>query len=165
MIVLHAAFEDSLLLWAESPTRQKGRLTAAIDAGAASLVSTAIELGLPLSKRHTREVVAWLPSSESGPIASAPLLAGEAPTADSGPLIPWIVMAASLEVGQSIPLLAACAGKRLLRPDCWPARTLLIGRPPSILRGIGDPGTVPARPEQRRGRISGALATGNLRRR
>src|SRR6476646_4551935 len=114
MIVLHAAFEDSLLLWAESSTRPKGRLTAALDAGAASLVSTAIELGLPLSKRHTREVVAWLPSSESGPIASAPLLADEAVTADSGPLTPWIVTAAPLDVSRSIPMLAGCAGTRLV---------------------------------------------------
>ncbi len=116
MIVLHAAFEDSLLIWAESSKRRKGSLVASFDAGAASLVETVVELGVQVSKRHAHEAVAWLPSTESGPMASAALLDDDTVPADSGPIAPWIVTAIPLDLSRAVHLLAACAGKRLLRP-------------------------------------------------
>jgi hypothetical protein len=115
MIVLHAAFEDSLI-WAESSKRRKGPLVASFDAGAASLVETVVELGLQVSKRHAHEAVSWLPSTEGGAIASAALLDDDTVPADSGPIAPWIVTAIPLDTSRSVHLLAACAGKRLLRP-------------------------------------------------
>src|SRR2546426_8594288 len=116
MIVLHAAFEDSLLVWAESSKQRKGPLLASFEAGPACLVETAVELGVQVSKRHPREVVAWLPSSEAGPIASAALLDDETLPAASGLIAPWIVTAIPLDTSRSVHFLAACAGKRLLRP-------------------------------------------------
>src|SRR5260370_10907228 len=129
MIVIHAAFEDSLLIWAESSKRRKGALVASFDAGAASLVETIVELGVQVSKRHAHEVVAWLPSTENGPMASAALLDDDTVPTDSGPIAPWIVTAIPLDLGRGVHLLAARAGKPLPRPGLvsgaelpyWPA--------------------------------------------
>ena len=122
MIVLHAAFcEDSLLLWAESSLdeRPKTRVrrndapAAPFDAGPSALLAAAAEVGIPLAstKRPTQEVIAWLPSHPKGPISST-TLSDDLPAA----LAPWVVTALALDLQQAIPLLAACAGKKVLRP-------------------------------------------------
>jgi SNF2 family DNA or RNA helicase len=116
MIVLHAAFENSLLVWAESTKQPKGPLIAGFDAGAATVASTLVELGVQAAKKHACEVVAWLPSTERGPIPSAAGLDDESSPAEAGCVAPWIVHALPLDAGRSIPLLAACSGKSLLRP-------------------------------------------------
>src|SRR5258708_39347833 len=106
MIVFHAAFcTDSLLLWAESPDRN-------------NLVTTVSELGVPApnKKRATVNAVAWLPSTAKGPVASAALLNDDTSAIEKTHLAPCRVTALPLDLGRAIPLLAACAGKPLLRP-------------------------------------------------
>ena len=124
MIVLHAGFfRGSLLLWAESSDedrkavsrkRGQGLLRAAFDAGAASLLAVSAELSIPQPKRQraTCDVAVWLPSSASGPIGST----GDTPPESDIHLAPWTVTALALDAGQSLTLLARCAGARLIRP-------------------------------------------------
>src|SRR5258708_38683459 len=112
MIVIHAAFEDSLLIWAESSKRRKGALVASFDAGAASLVETVVELGVQVSKRHAHEAVAWLPSTESGTMASAALRDEDPLPAGAGRSAPWFVTAVPLDLSRAVHVLTAVAGLR-----------------------------------------------------
>src|SRR5688572_1465197 len=123
MIVLHAGYCDSLLLWAETSEsapaagkRRKDRLTADFACEAANLLKIAAELGVSSTKRETRAAVVWLPSNEELPVPSTALLGGDAAMTRDPFLAPWIVPALPLDGTRSIPLLAACAGKPLLRP-------------------------------------------------
>ena len=61
---------------------------------------------------RTCDVAVWLPSSANGPIAST----GDSPPAGDIHLAPWTVTALALDAGQSLTLLARCAGARLIRP-------------------------------------------------
>ena len=123
MIVLHAGFCDSLLLWAETSKsapeagkRRKDRLAAGFACEAANLVEVAVELGVTTNKRETRAAVAWLPSNQEGPVRSTALLGGDAALAGDAYLAPWIVAALPLDGSRSVSLLAACTDKPLLRP-------------------------------------------------
>src|SRR5436853_263206 len=133
MIILHAAFlGDKFHLWGESPAsgpepsgRRKNRVSAEsdtplspYDSGRSAIVSRLAEAGVDISaggkKQTTLSIL--LPSTDSGPLASSPLIAPAPDAAQEAALKEWKVNSISLKPVDAIDLLSRCAGKEMLAP-------------------------------------------------
>ena len=93
------------------------------EAGKAALVEAVGELGLTLKfgKRIAKSALAWLPTLAGKPVPSTPLLV-DGPL-EEGPyaIAPHTVTVLPLSARHAIDFVAACVGKRMVRPG------LLIG--------------------------------------
>ena len=139
MIILHAGvYEKEFFLWGEKPgeteplpprqRKQKNKkgVRAArshppffpYDAGGQDLAAALVEAGIDLTflQKSAREMMAWLPTVESKPIASSPLIAEPSAGSTAATLAPWAVTAIHLTSEQAISLLCACVGKPTLAP-------------------------------------------------
>ena len=140
MIILHAGvYEKEFFLWGEKPgeteplpPRQRGQknkkgvqsarahpLILPYDAGVRDLAAALVEAGIDFTipQKSTGKMMAWLPTVESKPIASSPLIA-EPPvgSTDASTLAPWAVTAIHLTSERAVSLLCACVGKPTLAP-------------------------------------------------
>jgi len=108
MLVLHAAFlDDSLAVWLEP------------ESGKAALVEAVGEAGLILKfgKRIARAATAWIPAHDGQPAPSSPLLLDDAvPLNVAYEITPHPVTVLPLSARHAIEFIAACAGKRMVRP-------------------------------------------------
>lgn len=131
MIILHGAlFEGRLVLWGEASKEPSGRRPKSVrakghaaeahpfDAGA-SAMSDALSEALPEFSAHPGEFegrVVWLPSTDSGPVASSPLIAEPPGSGARVRIVPWDVAALGLDADRAIALLAASGGRTTLAP-------------------------------------------------
>ena len=139
MIILHAGvYEKEFFLWGEKPRetevlplrqrRQKNKkgvrgarshpVFFPYDAGGQDLATALVDAGIKLTfpQKSAREMTAWLPTVESKPIASSPLIAEPSAGPTAATLAPWAVTAIPLISEQAISLLCACVGKPTLAP-------------------------------------------------
>jgi len=139
MIILHAGrFGKQFFLWGESPVEKeipvvrrgrKPKSQAAkpypYDSGVENL-SSALELLLgSANRKKTEKINFWIPTIGGNPVPSSPLVA-EIPDSKAEPaLAPWTVHAYPLETEETIVLLCACMGKRVLAPGIISGNDLL----------------------------------------
>ncbi len=130
MIVLHAAFHDGrLVIWAETdasssaapPTNERPQRARAQEHPFAAKGAEVVRILAEAIPRATgpRDVgdwMAWLPSTDSGPAPSSPLVV--APPSDKARLriAPWKVPGVALDVRWGVELLCACGGRATLSP-------------------------------------------------
>ena len=135
MIIYHAAFcEEEFILWGETTEDQavpvslrSGRRTSTFDimplpysAGIpqieAGLGGTLSVSNAPPSRRARAPVrYAWLPTAETGPLPSSPLIE-ETAAAGEVVLAPWAIRVRVLQEREIVDLLAACGGRQVLAP-------------------------------------------------
>jgi SNF2 family DNA or RNA helicase len=142
MIIFHAGFSNNrLCLWGERPpsglpasprgqkrtnSRRKSRVIEQLpyDAGIDGLLSALNEVtsGLTMERNDTEVSAIWMPTLDSKPLASSPLIA-EPPSASARPeLAAWSITVIPLNTVESIDLLCACVGRETL------ANGVIIGR-------------------------------------
>jgi len=126
MIILHAsADKGALLLWGETASsasgvrrRQKTVPVSPTNAGAARVASALAEV-VPQVALHDSPIetrILWLPSVQTQPIPSSPLV-GPPPEGKTPPtLMPWNITALRLSAQQAVDLLSACVGRDTLGP-------------------------------------------------
>src|ERR687892_2572999 len=128
MIIVHAGvYDDQLLLWGETPResgvpspKQSGRKRQnkldtpqarlqplPYDAGIESLSAALKEAGFSFAsnKGRTESITAWLPTLDSQPIASSPLIAEPPQSRAKTVLAPWIVAGLRLSTEQAVEVL------------------------------------------------------------
>lgn len=133
MIILHAGLiGDELLLWGEQP------LEALTPHGKRQKLSSKAVRSAPfpygaseqemLSALHTSGVIvlttrprpqpmtAWLPTVDSMPVPSSPMIANQADASGKCALVPWTITACPLSPEEALDLLGACPGKLTLAP-------------------------------------------------
>jgi SNF2 family DNA or RNA helicase len=135
MIIYHAALcEEEFILWGETPedravpvSLRHGRRASAseampfpYDAGGKEIESCfagAFCAPKTSASRRARAPVryAWLPTAETGPLPSSPLIA-ETATAGDVILAPWAIAVRVLRDREIVDLLAACGGRQILAP-------------------------------------------------
>jgi SNF2 family DNA or RNA helicase len=134
MIIYHAALcGDEFVLWGETPEdraipitlRSRGRTAASkvlpfpYDPGARAIRTLVEELSpskISSSRRALESVrYVWLPTSETGPLPSSPLIA-EIPAGGEIVHAPWAVSVRILEDREIVELLTACFGKQIIAP-------------------------------------------------
>ncbi len=135
MIVYHASLcDEEFIFWGEAPedravpvSLRSGKRASAggampfpYDAGKKQLeAGLAPFLGAEKDSaaRRARAVMryAWLPTAETGPLPSSPLIA-EAAAAGEVVLAPWAIAGRVLQGREIVDLLAACGGRRILGP-------------------------------------------------
>ncbi len=130
MIILHAGrVGKRFFLWGESPVEKKietvrrGRKPKnqtvhpyPYDSSFENL-SSALELLLgSIDRKETEKINVWMPIIGGNPVPSSPLIA-EVPTSEAElTLAPWTVHACILKAEDTMVLLCACMGKRVLAP-------------------------------------------------
>lgn len=139
MIILHAGrIGKQFFLWGESPAEneiqgaRRGRkpknLTAKpypYDSSFENLFS-ALELllGSP-DRKEAEKINVWMPTIGGNPIPSSSLIAEIPDSKAELSLAPWTVNAYSLEAEETLVLLCACMGKRVLAPGIISGSDLL----------------------------------------
>ncbi len=131
MIILHAGMHGvELCLWAERPRQSKtasgkspGRKPKAprpecspYDAGFEALQAALVQSGILLSA-EAQKLFIWLPTLNSTPIASSPLISESPESLESSGealLRPWMVTVIPLSAAEAIDFLLACTGKTVL---------------------------------------------------
>ncbi|MBI3684588.1 MAG: DEAD/DEAH box helicase [Acidobacteria bacterium] len=107
MIILHAAFcRNSLLVRSEPEGGRKALLSAIAGLGAR----------FKYPARAVRKAVAWLPAREGRPVPSSALLDHEPVPDHECYLAPWVVTVLPLDPLQTMDLVSACLGKRMVAP-------------------------------------------------
>lgn len=155
MMVLHVGVDGGqLLLWGEAPAEpapplpgrrgrtERGRSRTAppylpYDAGAERLSAALVEAGVGFraGKGRTEAVIAWLPTVDSHPVASSPLIAEPPRSRAKTILAPWTVTALRLSVEQAVTALSACMGKQMLTPGVVVGKDLMYWT--TVLRFAG----------------------------
>ena len=139
MIILHAGrVGKQFFLWGESPAEKeipvvrrgrKPKNPAAkpylYDSGFENL-SSALELllGSP-DRKETEKINVWIPTIGGNPVPSSPLIAEIPASKAELSLAPWTVHAYPLEAEETLVLLCACMGKRVLAPGIISGNDLL----------------------------------------
>ena len=139
MIILHAGrIGKQFFLWGESPAEneiqgaRRGRkpknLTAKpypYDSSFENLFS-ALELllGSP-DRKEGKKINVWMPTIGGNPVPSSSLVAEIPDSKAELSLAPWTVNAYSLEAEETLVLLCACMGKRVLAPGIISGSDLL----------------------------------------
>ncbi|MBM2832542.1 MAG: Helicase, family [Dehalococcoidia bacterium] len=124
MIVFHAGFYNRRsFLWGEMPAGPEGFLSRRgvqkrlqYDAGTRELPAALKKAGLSFTadKRHTKSMIAWLPTMDNTAAASSPLIAGPHESRAKTIIAPWMVTALQLTSEQAVEILCACVGKKTL---------------------------------------------------
>jgi SNF2 family DNA or RNA helicase len=139
MIILHGAFvQSSFYLWGETPLESaaakltpKGRKPKdknlpprafPYDAGAAAVLHKLFEAGLEFADKDHNRLSLWVPTVESVPLASSPLIALLPEATPSASLQAWAVSSVRLQPGEAVELLCRCVDKELLAPG------LIVGK-------------------------------------
>jgi hypothetical protein len=139
MIILHAGrIGKQFFLWGESPAEKeipvvrrgrKPKNPAAkpypYDSGFENLFS-ALELllGSP-GRKETEKINVWIPTIGGNPVPSSSLVAEIPASKAELTLAPWTVNAYPLEAEETLVLLCACMGKRVLAPGIISGNDLL----------------------------------------
>jgi len=137
MIALHAAFfEGEFLLWGETPEepetsvvkkpRNKKNLRPiqanpepfCYDAGAEKLSSALKEIGFDFKviKKSIRSIAIWLPTVDSQPVPSSPLIGELRESVRRATLTPWKVTGLRLPLEKAVEFLCRCTAKQTLGP-------------------------------------------------
>jgi hypothetical protein len=139
MIILHASFlQRTFFVWGESPAdaaqtspTPKGRKPSGKsnpirplphDAGAAAVLDRLSDDGLEFAGHDKAKLLLWVPTVDSVPIASSPLIADPPQSNHSASLHSWSVSAMRLQPGDAVELLCRCIDKELLSPG------LIVGK-------------------------------------
>lgn len=131
MMVLHgSALEDALLLWGEVPPQpllahQRRRPSSVLHSvelpiGAQALmVASVLAEAVPdleASTLPSEQALAWLPSTQKGPLPSSPLIAEPPEAATPVALKPWRVEVLRFDAPATLLLLCQCTGQTTLLP-------------------------------------------------
>ena len=137
MIILHAAFlEGELLLWGETPEksetpalkkpRKKSNFRRAsanaeplcYDASAEKLFAVLNEIGFDfkVTKKSIQSMIVWLPTVDSQPVPSSPLIGEPPESIRKASLSPWKVSALRLPPERIVEFLCRCIDKQILVP-------------------------------------------------
>lgn len=148
MIVLHGTFiQSGFYLWGESPvesappsaTRKRRKpkekstppRSFPYDAGATAVLHKVFEAGLALADldEHHTSLFLWVPTVDSVPLPSSPLIASPPESTEGASLQVWAVNSLRLQPADAVELLCRCVDKELLAPGlivgkdltCWAA--------------------------------------------
>lgn len=139
MIILHAGrVGKQFFLWGESPAEKetpvvrRGRKPKnpvvkpyPYDSGFENLFS-ALELLLgSTGRKETEKINVWIPTIGGNPVPSSSLVAETPASKAEFSLAPWTVHAYPLEAEETLVLLCACMGKRVLAPGIISGNDLL----------------------------------------
>lgn len=128
MIVLHAGwYGNRLELWGEKapersitpPKIRRGAVPLSpYDAGFAELSTACLDTGVDFFKESpaSKTRFIWLPSTDSLPLPSSPLIAETPDDSESCKIAPWKITTCLLSPSNSLDLLCNCAGKVILAP-------------------------------------------------
>ena len=118
MLILHAAVQGNLVLWAEDSDSHNGppaRHAAGEHPHCARAQLLAEAVGLETGDSNFGSAIAWLPTLGNAPVPSSPL-AGAMPRSRAKPRItPWAVTTLRLRPEQSVRLLQACHQRPVLK--------------------------------------------------
>lgn len=153
MIVLHGAFiQNGFYLWGESPvelappsvTRKRRKpkekstppRSFPYDAGATAVLHKVFEAGLALADldEHHTSLFLSVPTVDSVPLASSPLIASPPESNEGASLQVWAVNYTRLQPADAVELLCRCVDKELLAPGlivgkdltCWADKRLRV---------------------------------------
>lgn len=153
MIILHAGFiGDELLLWGEQPlevnalpdTRRKrsskvARLVPFPYGTPEQALLSALHISgvvvLPTRPRSRLQTV-WLPTIESLPVPSSPMIANRPDSSEKFALASWTITTYPLSPDQALDFLGACLGKVTLAPGILVGRDLAFWT--TVLRFAGS---------------------------
>ena len=133
MIILHAGLlGDKFLLWGEqslkttaSPGKRQKRSTQMVRPAlfpygtpAQDLLSALHASGVLVlpTRPSSRPMQVWLPTVESMPVPSSPMIANQPDGSGNYALVPWMITTCSLLPEEALDLLGACLGKLTLTP-------------------------------------------------
>ena len=153
MIILHAGFiGEELLLWGEQPIEVnkppgKGRKRSSTVVCPAVFpygtpnqeLLTALRnsgVTVPTKSGRSRPMTVWLPTVESMPVPSSPMIAGQSEVSSKPDLVPWTVATCLLSAEETLDLLGACLGRLTLAPGIIVGRDLAFWA--TVLRFAGS---------------------------
>ncbi len=153
MIILHASLlEGEFLLWGEQPIEVdkspgKSRKRSSTVVGPAAFpygtpnqdLLTALHHSgatVPTKSGRSRPMTVWLPTVESMPVPSSPMIASRAEVSSKPDLVPWTVATCLLSAEETLDLLGACLGRLTLAPGIIVGRDLAFWA--TVLRFAGS---------------------------
>ncbi len=118
MLLLHASLvADEFCLWGEAASAR--------DAPRSPLATRSeLETALAGVTSLAADLVAWLPTADGRPLASSPLIGGNAEPAEGDGLAPHPLAALSVDPAASVALLRRCRGGAMLAPGISPGADL-----------------------------------------
>jgi SNF2 family DNA or RNA helicase len=133
MIILHAGFFDhQLWLWGEAPAgtatetpakrerktsakaKKRERLPCDVGGDGLLLALNEVVSGLKMGKDDVGTATIWLPTVDSQPVASSPLIAEPPPSNGKAAIAPWAVAAIPLNTAEVVDLLCRCVNRETL---------------------------------------------------